>query len=181
MHAESKSWRRGILKIINMFLPFRNHRPLGKGMDLHLDKLESPPPKDALCQVWSKLAKWFWRRRWRCKKSTDRKADRRTQDRQTTDNRWSGNRTWVYHSNTYDIILIISNVTNDTLKNMKYGSIYTWSNLIKQNWSRLMSSLSPVKWPRSCKSFNSSIQVWQHSFLKIHHHDSILVLNVLFP
>mgnify|MGYP003691595853 CR=1 FL=1 len=22
-----------------------------------------PPPKDALCQVWLKLAKWFWRRR----------------------------------------------------------------------------------------------------------------------
>ena len=30
---------------------------------LHLNKLESPSPKDALCQVWLKLAKWFWRRR----------------------------------------------------------------------------------------------------------------------
>ena len=30
---------------------------------LHLKKLESPSPKDALCQVWLKLAQWFWRRR----------------------------------------------------------------------------------------------------------------------
>ena len=32
-------------------------------MVLHLKKLESPLPKDALCQVWLKLAQWFWRRR----------------------------------------------------------------------------------------------------------------------
>ena len=30
---------------------------------LHLKKLESPSPKDALCQVWLKLAQWFWRRK----------------------------------------------------------------------------------------------------------------------
>ena len=30
---------------------------------LHLNKLESPSSKDALCQVWLKLAQWFWRRR----------------------------------------------------------------------------------------------------------------------
>ena len=29
---------------------------------LYLKKLESPSPKDALCQVWLKLAQWFWRR-----------------------------------------------------------------------------------------------------------------------
>ena len=32
-------------------------------MVLHLKKRESPSSKDALCQVWLKLAKWFWRRR----------------------------------------------------------------------------------------------------------------------
>ena len=32
-------------------------------MVLHLNKLESSSPKDALCQVWLKLAQWFWRRR----------------------------------------------------------------------------------------------------------------------
>ena len=31
-------------------------------MVLHLKKVESPSPKDALCQVWLKLAQWFWRR-----------------------------------------------------------------------------------------------------------------------
>ena len=30
-------------------------------MALPLNKLESPSPKDALCKVWLKLARWFWR------------------------------------------------------------------------------------------------------------------------
>ena len=32
---------------------------------LHLNKLESPSPKDALCQVWLKLVQWFWIRRFK--------------------------------------------------------------------------------------------------------------------
>ena len=43
------------------FLLFRNYLPL-KGPALYLNKLESPSPKGALCQVWLKLAQWFWRR-----------------------------------------------------------------------------------------------------------------------
>jgi hypothetical protein len=35
---------------------------LEKGYPLYLNKLESPLPKDGLCQVWLKLAQWFWRR-----------------------------------------------------------------------------------------------------------------------
>ena len=35
-------------------------QPLGA---LHFNNLESPFPKDDLCQVWLKLAHWFWRRR----------------------------------------------------------------------------------------------------------------------
>jgi hypothetical protein len=35
---------------------------LEKGDPLHLNKLESPPPKVDLCQVWLKLARWFLRR-----------------------------------------------------------------------------------------------------------------------
>ena len=31
-------------------------------IDLYLLELESPSSKDALCQVWLKLAKWFWRK-----------------------------------------------------------------------------------------------------------------------
>jgi hypothetical protein len=37
--------------------------PLERGLPLSLNKLESPSPKDDLCQVWLKLALWFWRRR----------------------------------------------------------------------------------------------------------------------
>jgi hypothetical protein len=33
------------------------------GYPLGLNKLESPLPKNDLCQVWLKLAQWFWRRR----------------------------------------------------------------------------------------------------------------------
>ena len=55
-------WRRRFLNFVNVFSLFRNYLPLGKGGALHLNKLESPSHKDALCQVWLKLAQWFWRR-----------------------------------------------------------------------------------------------------------------------
>jgi hypothetical protein len=49
-----------------------------------LNKLESPPPKDDLCQVWLKLAQWFRRRRRKCKSlQTDRRTDGRTDGRRT--------------------------------------------------------------------------------------------------
>ena len=56
-------WKRGLFNFVNVFLLSRNHLPLEKGLALHLNKLESPSPKDALCQVWLKLAQRFWRRR----------------------------------------------------------------------------------------------------------------------
>ena len=56
-------WRRRILNFVNVFSLFRYYLPLEKGRVLHLNKLESPLPKDALCQVWLKLDQWFWRRR----------------------------------------------------------------------------------------------------------------------
>jgi hypothetical protein len=34
------------------FLLFCDYLPLEKGNPLHLNNLESPPPKDDLCQVW---------------------------------------------------------------------------------------------------------------------------------
>ena len=37
--------------IVNAISQFPNYLPLEKGVDLHLNKLESPLPKDALCQV----------------------------------------------------------------------------------------------------------------------------------
>ena len=48
-----------ILKFVNLFSQFCNYLPLEKGRALHLYKLESPLPKDALCQVWLILAQWF--------------------------------------------------------------------------------------------------------------------------
>ena len=49
---------------------FRDNLPLEKGVTLHLNKLQSSSPKDALCQVWLKLAQCFWRR-WECEKFRD--------------------------------------------------------------------------------------------------------------
>ena len=56
-------WRRRFFSFVKIFSLFRNYLPLEKGGALHLNKLESPSPKDALCQVWLNLAQWFWRRR----------------------------------------------------------------------------------------------------------------------
>ena len=38
-----------------------NYLPLEKGRALHLNTLESPSPKDALCQVWLKLVQWIFK------------------------------------------------------------------------------------------------------------------------
>ena len=45
-------WKRGLFNFVNVFLLSRNHLLLEKGWALHLNKLESPSPNDALCQVW---------------------------------------------------------------------------------------------------------------------------------
>jgi hypothetical protein len=49
--------------IFSDFLLFRYYLPLGKRDVLHLYNSEFPLPKDDLCQLWLKLACWFWRRR----------------------------------------------------------------------------------------------------------------------
>ena len=56
-------WRRRFFKFVNVFFLFHNYLPLEKGGVLHLNKFESPSPKDALCQVWLELAQLFWIRR----------------------------------------------------------------------------------------------------------------------
>ena len=56
-------WRRRFLNFVNVFsLYFKNCLPLEKDRVLHLNRLESPSPKDALCQVWLKSVQWFCRR-----------------------------------------------------------------------------------------------------------------------
>ena len=66
--------RRRFLKFVNVFSLFHYYLTLEKGGALHLNKLESSLPKDALCQVWLKLAQWFLRRRGKCEKFTDRRT-----------------------------------------------------------------------------------------------------------
>ena len=56
-------WRRRFFNSVNIFSLFRYYLPLEKGKALHMNKFEFSSPKDALCQFWLKLAKWFWRRR----------------------------------------------------------------------------------------------------------------------
>ena len=51
------------LIFVNVFSLFRYYLPLEKGWALHLKRLESSSHKNALYQVWLKLAQWFWRRR----------------------------------------------------------------------------------------------------------------------
>ena len=53
-------WRRRFSNFVNVFSLFRNYLPLEEGRTHHLNKFESPLPKDALCQVWLKLAQWIW-------------------------------------------------------------------------------------------------------------------------
>jgi hypothetical protein len=78
----------------SVFLLFCDYFSLEKSNSFHLNNSESPPPKDDLCQVWLKLAKWFWRRRQKCKSlQTDGGTDRRT-----TDNRRSEKLTWAFSS-----------------------------------------------------------------------------------
>jgi hypothetical protein len=59
---------RRFFKMFSVFLLFCYYLPLGTGVALHLKTFASPNPKDDLCQVWLKLAQWFWRSP-KCKKN----------------------------------------------------------------------------------------------------------------
>jgi hypothetical protein len=77
------------LKIFSVFLLFCYYLPLKRGYPLALNKLESPSPKDDLCQVPLKLVQWFWRSR-KCKSlQTDRQTDRRMDAGQLSDQKSS--------------------------------------------------------------------------------------------
>ena len=59
-----------------MYFRYFGHNDLSltKGMTLHLNKLESSSPKNALCKIQLNLAMWFFRERWKCEKFTDRRT-----------------------------------------------------------------------------------------------------------
>ena len=63
---------------------FHYYLPLETSRVLHLNKHYFPSSKDALCQVWLKLAQWLMRRRWKCENFIDRRSDRQTDWRRTT-------------------------------------------------------------------------------------------------
>ena len=58
----SWNWPSGsedFLNFVNVFSLYPNNLPLEEVRALHLNKLESPSPKDSLCQVCLKLAWWY--------------------------------------------------------------------------------------------------------------------------
>ena len=65
-------WRRRFVNFANTYSLFCYYLLFKKGVVLHLDILKSPSPKNGLYQVWLKLVLWFWRKRWKCEKSTDK-------------------------------------------------------------------------------------------------------------
>ena len=101
-------WRRRFFNFVNVFWLFWNYLPLEKGRALHLNKLESPLPKDALCQVWLIFAQLFWRRRWKC---NDEQQRRRQWRRRTTDKFWSEKFTWAFSLGELKMILLTIFVT----------------------------------------------------------------------
>ena len=71
--------RRRFLKFENALSQFPLYIPFKNGVDLHLNIIKFPLPKDALCQDWLKLAQWLWRRGWNCEIFTyDRRSEKFT-------------------------------------------------------------------------------------------------------
>ena len=67
-------------KNFSVFLLFCDYLPLEKSNPINFNNLESPLPKDDLCQVWLKLVQRFRRSR-KCKSlQTDKQQDILTMD-----------------------------------------------------------------------------------------------------
>ena len=109
-----------------MFSLFCNYLNFEKGVALHLNKLESPLPKDALCQVWLKSAQ-FWRKSWKCEKFIDRQTDRKT-----TDNRWSKKLTRAFSSGELKIKQVAHGPHGSPEKSVH---VQTHDQEIKRGWS----------------------------------------------
>ena len=54
-------WSRKIFKCLQCIFAISLLSPLGKGMTVQLQKLESTLPKDTFCQVWLNLVHRIWR------------------------------------------------------------------------------------------------------------------------
>ena len=55
--------KKEIFKFWQLIFAISQLSPFRKENAFHVNKLETPSPKDALCQIWLKLAQLFWRRR----------------------------------------------------------------------------------------------------------------------
>ena len=99
--------RSRFLNFVNVFTLLCNYLPMENVPALHLNKLEFPLPKDALCQVWLKLGQWFWRRRWKCEKITTTSTMTTT----TTDKFWSEKLTWAFGTGELKTILGINSAS----------------------------------------------------------------------
>ena len=63
--------------------------PLGRARPFIWTNLNPFHPGILCFQVWLKLAQWFWRRRWKCEKFSDRRTDRQDRRRTTGDQKSS--------------------------------------------------------------------------------------------
>jgi hypothetical protein len=52
-----------IFKNLKCILTLLRLSPLVEGQSPSFEQFRIPSPKDDLCQVWLRLAQWFWRRR----------------------------------------------------------------------------------------------------------------------
>ena len=115
-------WRKRFLNFVNVFSLFRNYLLLEKGWALHLNKLESPLPKDALFGWNRPSGSW--------EEVENRKSlqmDGQT-DRQTMDERRSEKLTWAFSSGELKSSNVFSCV--EILQYLSYEQIYqkkTWN------------------------------------------------------
>ena len=92
----------------------KNQYLLFLGVGLHLNKLQSPLPKDALCQVYLKLALWLWKRRRKYEKFTcqmDRQTDR-----------------WRMTGDQKSSLELLSQVSYNVLSSISFSSNYQFGN-----------------------------------------------------
>ena len=67
-----------MFNFINVLKIVRYYLPLGKGRVFHLNKRESPSPKDAFCEALLKLAQWLEKKS-KIEKFTDGRTDSQTE------------------------------------------------------------------------------------------------------
>ena len=127
------------------FLLFCNYLPFEKGVALHLNNLEFPSPKDALCQVWLKFAQ-FWRR-WNRGKVTDR----------WTDDRRSEKPTWAFSSGELKMLKVYdsNNYHNGHQTNCDQKRSQAFGNLVVDSTN---SPCHCIKWKLFCLKNNG---FWQ--------------------